>query len=267
MNTKQKTRGWVDAVLFAGFIATFFLDLTGVELHQWIGVFGGTLALYHLLSHWDWVSAVTQRFFGRTSGKARQYYAIDVAMLIGFAVITVTGLIISSWLNLTLTHYTAWLTVHITASILTLLVLVLKLALHGRWIVSAARGVFTHRAPQPAHLAAVAVRASGRPINRREFLEVMGVAGAASLLALIQGADSLKALSGGVAQAASQDASQTGAGTASTSSQSASSSTSANSSAASTCSVQCSRGCSYPGRCRRYVDSNNNNYCDLGECA
>src|SRR5512136_2030970 len=75
MKTKQKTRWRVDAVLFTGFIATFFLDLTGVELHQWIGVFGGALAVYHLLSHWDWASAVTQRFFGGTSGKARQYYA------------------------------------------------------------------------------------------------------------------------------------------------------------------------------------------------
>ena len=44
MNTKQKTRWWVDAVLFAGFIATFFLDLTGVELHQWLGIFGAALA-------------------------------------------------------------------------------------------------------------------------------------------------------------------------------------------------------------------------------
>ena len=268
MYTKQKTRGWVDAVLFTGFIATFFLDFTGVELHQWIGVFGGMLAVYHLLSHWDWVSAVTQRFFDRTSGRARQYYVLDGAMLIGFAVITITGLIISSWLNLTLTHYTAWLTVHITASILTLLVLMLKLALHGRWIVSAVRGVFTHRAPQPAHLTAVPVHASGRPVSRREFLEVMGVAGAASLLALVQGADSLKALSGGVAQAASQDASQTSSETASTSSQSGTSqSATASNNASSTCSVRCNRGCSYPGHCRRYVDSNNNNYCDLGECA
>jgi hypothetical protein len=198
--------------------------------------------------HWDWVSAVTQRFFGRTSGKARQYYAIDVAMLIGFAAIIATGLVISTWLNLTLAHYTAWLTVHIAASILTLLALVLKLALHSRWIASAVRGAFAHQAPQPARFAAVPVRAGGRPISRREFLEVMGVAGAASLLALIQCADSLKALSGGGAQAASQDSSQTSSGTALTSGQAASVSTSSTSNTTSTCSVRCNRGCSYPGR-------------------
>ncbi|MBN1312798.1 MAG: hypothetical protein JXB30_15395 [Anaerolineae bacterium] len=33
-----------------------------------------------------------------------------------------------------------------------------------------------------------------------------------------------------------------------------------------TCIVRCSRQCSYPGRCRRYVDVNQNNLCDFGEC-
>jgi hypothetical protein len=32
------------------------------------------------------------------------------------------------------------------------------------------------------------------------------------------------------------------------------------------CRVQCSKRCSYPGKCRKYVDRNNNKKCDLGEC-
>jgi hypothetical protein len=35
---------------------------------------------------------------------------------------------------------------------------------------------------------------------------------------------------------------------------------------AATCSVRCRRGCSFPGHCRRYIDSNGNGKCDLGEC-
>ena len=42
--------------------------------------------------------------------------------------------------------------------------------------------------------------------------------------------------------------------------------TQASSSASSACVVRCSKGCSYPGRCRRYVDTNSNKRCDLGEC-
>ncbi len=36
--------------------------------------------------------------------------------------------------------------------------------------------------------------------------------------------------------------------------------------AATNCVVRCPNGCSYPGRCRRYIDGNNNGKCDLGEC-
>lgn len=37
--------------------------------------------------------------------------------------------------------------------------------------------------------------------------------------------------------------------------------------AATACSVRCPRNCSFPGRCRKYVDSNGNGKCDLGECS
>ena len=278
MKDKQKSRWWVDAVLFTGFILTFFLDLTGVELHEWIGVFVGALAAYHLLSHWDWVSAVTQRFFGKTSDQARQYYILDTILMLGLTAITASGLVISTWLNLALGNYTGWLNVHIIASIATLLALALKLALHSRWIVNTTRSALARQPAAPAHPAAVPARAGAQPagtrrlpasrsISRREFLGVMGLAGAASLLALFRGAEGLIDLSGGDSQSASTNTSQNGSGSASTSSQeSASQSASGSASTSSTCNVICNRGCAYPGHCRRYTDSNNNGYCDLGEC-
>ncbi len=49
MNTKQK-RNWVlDAILFVIFIFTFLLDLTGVVLHQWLGIIAGAIATIHLI--------------------------------------------------------------------------------------------------------------------------------------------------------------------------------------------------------------------------
>jgi len=32
------------------------------------------------------------------------------------------------------------------------------------------------------------------------------------------------------------------------------------------CTVRCRNACSYPGHCKRYIDSNGNNRCDYGEC-
>ena len=112
MNSKQKTNWWIDLALFAGFITTFFLDQTGVGMHQWIGIFSGALAAYHLFRHRDWVGAVSKRFFGKTSAQARIYYFWDALLLLGFILIGVTGLVISTWLNLSLGNFTIWLPVN-----------------------------------------------------------------------------------------------------------------------------------------------------------
>jgi hypothetical protein len=257
MNTGQKTKWWVDVVLFSGFIVAFFLDFTGIGLHQWIGVAGGALAIYHLITHWSWVSAVTQRFFGRTSGRAQLYYLIDAGIFIGFAAIILTGFVISTWLSLSLTNYEAWLAVHIKSSIITLLLVVLKLGIHWRWIATAARN--TRRQPAVFHSRpAPAQQAVGvKRVSRREFMEVMGVTGVASLFALTGATSSLKSLQGTTVA----DNVQT-----TTISSAAANTTTANSSTSSSCFVQCNRRCSYPGHCRRYTDSNNNNFCDFGEC-
>ena len=302
MNTKQKKNWWIDAGLFVGMIVCFYLDLTGIELHQWLGVLGGALAVYHLIVHWDWVAAVSQRFFGRTSGKSRLYYVLDGLIFGGFGVITLTGLVISTWLNLSLSNYTEWLQVHIWSSIITLLVTVLKIALHWRWVVSATRSVLspeplTPEPVAPRQLAPVKVQASGRQMTRAEFLKVMGAVGVTSVMALTSAGSALKLLGGleettasaqpdttgnmsatAATSSSSSVASNTSQPTATPSAASTTESSSQSSSVSSTtdtssqtsntaCSVRCNHRCAYPGQCRKYTDSNNNGRCDLGECA
>jgi hypothetical protein len=251
----------MDVVLFGGFILAFLLDLTGVELHQWIGVAGGLLAVYHLLQHREWVDAVGERFFGRTSGRARLYFVLDTLLFAGFALMVFTGLLISTWLNLALSSQTAWLVVHILVSVGTLLILLLKLGLHWRWIVKAAGEALGRPAEctpaqpglQPAPVRVVA----GRRYSRREFLQMMGVVGAASALALLHAGSSLAAL---------QQAEPAESATTASTSQADGAGSSTWALSGSACQVQCDRGCAFPGRCRRYVDANDNQLCDLGEC-
>ena len=289
MNAKNKNRWILDAALFAGLIIACFVDLTGLELHQWIGVIAGAAALYHLVDHIDWVEAAGQRFFGRMAPRARTYFVIDAALLVGFFLMVGTGLVMSTWLNLALTGYAAWRTVHIGATIATLAVTALKVYMHRAWIVQTARKLIP--AAQPLVTAP-------SPLPRREFLGVMGVVSAATVLAMGQG---LKGLQNSTAEvettastgttssalatpmvetsqiataAATQTASPTAtaeatataveAAAADTSTSTSAASTTA--SAASTCSIRCGKRCSYPGHCRRYVDTNSNNRCDLGEC-
>jgi len=268
MNTKHTSHWLIDAALFTGLIAAFFLDLTGLELHQWLGAGIGVIATYHLLVHWQWVAAVTNRFFGKTSTRSRSYYLLNLAILAGFFTITFSGLVISSWLDLTLNNMESWLTIHILASISTLILVTLKIVLHWRWIAAVTRKVF-RPSPAPAAKPAPARPApsgSGQ-LSRAEFLNVIGFASAASFLALTQAVNSLSVMEAAAAETAQSTQSGSLASSSTASLFSASSASASLSSASQVCSLRCDRRCSYPGHCRHYEDTNNNGHCDFGECA
>jgi hypothetical protein len=255
-NNTHQTKWIIDAGLFAGFLIASLLDLTGLAVHQWLGLAVGVLAGYHLLAHWRWVKSVTQRWFGRTSGQARRFYLIDASLLAGFSLILLSGLVISTWFDLSLASYAAWRSIHLTVTIMTLALVVVKIGLHWRWIVKVGGRMLQGEATTEKR--AISPQFATVKVNseRRDFLKLMGVV---SLAALVAGYSALE----------SEEASATqSAGTAQEVSQPASAPESnENDASASQCSVRCNRGCSYPGHCRRYVDSNQNNRCDYGECA
>jgi hypothetical protein len=209
-SNKSQSRWWVDVALFILFIVAFLMDTTGLALHQWLGVIAGVLALYHLATHWNWVKAITARFLGSTTFRARAYYVIDAALLGGFFTIIGTGLVISTWFNLALPNYAAWYTVHVAASLVTLLATVLKIGLHWRWIANTVHQLTAQPAWAPVGVRPV------RPVvaraGRREFLKVAGVTAVAVILPL--GA-SLQSLTRASTLAASTDSTQvTGSGSA-----------------------------------------------------
>ena len=267
---KQKSNWLVDAALLAGFLVSFFLELTGVTLHQWLGVFIGIFCGYHLLAHWTWIKTVTRRYFGRTSGQTRLFYHMDASLLLGFVLIIGSGLVISTWLNLSITSYANWKSLHVWVSLITLALLVIKIGLHWRWIaVTARRKIlspsFTSAADNRLLQPAVAPATTGR----RDFLKLMGIVGAAALVA----ASSALNDNGTTAENVSfltQESLASNTSTDSTSledfSQNIGKTYSSQLDSSTSCIQRCNRGCSYPGHCRRYTDSNANNLCDLGEC-
>ena len=251
---KQKRNWIIDATLFGGFLLALWLDLTGLAVHQWLGIAVGALAGYHLAAHWSWVKAVTGRLFGRTSTQSRQFYTVDAGLAVGFVAIAVTGLVISTWLDLSLMSYAVWRNVHVLASVVTLFLVVVKIGLHWRWIVSTARRrIFP--APAPVRQAdAVQAVPAVTPMGRRDFVRLMAGVSAVALLA------GVNALSGDAGdQVGGASAVQAAENTTVQGSTSPASTTSS-------CRVRCGRRCSYPGHCHRYVDANNNGRCDLGEC-
>jgi len=262
-NRTHKTNGLIDAVVFGGFVLACFLNLTGQEVHQWLGMAVGCLALYHLWRHQAWVAAAVRRWFRGLAGRARLYSLLDLGLFAGLGGTIITGVVISSWLNLQLGDYAAWRDWHVGMTLATLGLLVAKLGLHWRWIAQALRA--PARSPALAGLPSPAVAAAAAPVGavgRRDFLKVMGAVSVAALVAGAQIVASQAAASLPVQEIASTVASSSSASTATTTTPASSSTTSAT-----TCQVRCNRRCSYPGHCRRYTDANQNGRCDLGECS
>jgi hypothetical protein len=265
MKTNKHKWNWmIDAVLLAGFLTTFFLDLTGLSLHQWLGIAVGLLAGYHFVLHWNWVKSVTLRVVGQTSRQARRYYVIDASLMLGFALILVTGLVISSWLALPLENYAAWKNIHVAASIITLLVIVGKMGMHWRWIVKTVRQFSpVPNAPATTAISLQPVAASAR-MDRRRFLMLMGAVSIPAVFAISRVLDDGQNT---LIQAAVDDQTTSDYQSPSSSQQASSTLTGSSASVSSgNCTIRCNKGCSYPGHCRRYVDTNGNNRCDLGEC-
>jgi hypothetical protein len=291
---KQKTNWLINAVLFGGFLGALWLDLTGMAVHQWLGLAVGALAGYHLWKHWRWVEAVTARFFGRTSRQSRTFYVVDAGLAVGFGIILVTGLVISTWLDLSLVSYAVWRTVHVAASIATLALLVAKIGLHWRWIIGVARrNIFPAPAPSRRTAAAQSVPVTAQvPLGRRDFVRLMAGVGAVTLLTGVnplkkmfyapadsvdnqaEASAAIQATSTTPAPSTTSSTALTGSVDDQTEASAATQATSATLTPSTTssartsdsCTVRCSNQCSYPGRCRKYVDANNNGRCDLGEC-
>jgi hypothetical protein len=76
--TQRQMLNWLlDAGIFIAFLLAFFLNLTGLEVHQLIGAAISAAALLHLVLHFDWVKTMTARLFGSAPARQKIYYALD----------------------------------------------------------------------------------------------------------------------------------------------------------------------------------------------
>jgi hypothetical protein len=270
---KYKTNWWIDLILVFLFWVSFFPEATGLSLHEWLGAAAVAVAALHLITHWKWTGNTLLRFFSKTTTRARIFLLVDLGVFSGFCMILITGLLISTWLDLPIQDLAGWTHVHLMVSVFTLLLVVLKLILHWRWVAtSAQRFVF---APVIGSSPAAGSPRAIQPVTRRDFLKVSGVLGAATVLTVHSLFDETVEAQAQSTIANDRVDTPRPSATAQASpvdpalgiSAGADPSTAAQTApTAAACVVLCPNGCFYPGRCRRYVDRNDNGKCDNGEC-
>lgn len=110
----------------------------GLSFHEWAGLIIVLFFLLHKFVNWGWIKKVTLSLFSRVPGKARLNYFLDILLLVGLTLITLSGIAISrtidfSWLNLGGNHM-FWRVMHTSSSLLVLALFGIHLGLHWKWV-------------------------------------------------------------------------------------------------------------------------------------
>lgn len=140
MNTKTRKKLIIDSVMSVLFLLLMNLTLTGIAWHEVIGIAIPVLFAVHLLFNRQWIRSLTTHF--RSANRRGQTLFLLGGMLgLAVAVTIGSGIRLSQILfpALAATDTGSWHRIHVAASWTSLLLLLVHVTLHGRWLMNLIR--------------------------------------------------------------------------------------------------------------------------------
>jgi len=194
MKNKKLVKIIINVILLVSFLLTYFLELTGLELHQYLGIAVGIFLAVHIITHAEWIKQVSNRFYKKISGRVRFYYLMDAVLLLNIVSITITGILISTWLTIDVSLYVRIRSIHIISSISGLAFLIIKIAFHWKFFARIFRKIHLPKIGQ-LKVSPAAVPSRGKPAyTRRDALKTIGVITAVGALGLYKAVDAMSIL-------------------------------------------------------------------------
>jgi hypothetical protein len=145
----------VDALVMIAFVAVLNVPLTGLAIHEWLGIVLGVGLIVHTLQHTKWITTTTRRFLSWTSFQNRVNYLVMVGIFFGFVSITISGLLISEvalpWIGLNPRGGSFFLWLHLSSVGWVIWLTAIHLAVNWRWIVSTTDRLVFKRFTQSAN--------------------------------------------------------------------------------------------------------------------
>jgi hypothetical protein len=130
----------LDIVIFAAFLVVDDPALTGMTIHEWLALALAATIVTHLLFHWNWLVALSRKFFKNLFHQSLLNYLVDALFFISLTAAMLSGLLISKSVMQTLGFQMngnhAWESIHKLVADLSLLMLGLHFALHFKWVVT-----------------------------------------------------------------------------------------------------------------------------------
>ncbi len=135
-----KTNLTLDITIFSAFLVAGNPALTGLAVHEWLGVSFAAALITHLLFHWDWITSLTRTFFKKLFHASRLNFVVDSLLFVAMTAAMLSGLMISknvlATFGIQLEVSRAWRSIHSLAADASLIFVALHFALHWKWVVS-----------------------------------------------------------------------------------------------------------------------------------
>jgi hypothetical membrane protein len=127
---------YVDVLLLAMLLLLFSPRMTGLSIHEWLGISLGGVLIIHLLLSWTWISLTTRRVVSAPNRRTRVNYVLNCLLFILIIVEVTSGFEISQVSLPSLGIHTiddrSWRALHNQTLNWTMLVLGFHLAMNWR---------------------------------------------------------------------------------------------------------------------------------------
>jgi hypothetical protein len=135
---RARTNLVLDVGIGIAFLVAANPPLTGLAIHEWLGVAFAATLVAHLVLHWEWLTAATRSFVVRQGRGKRLNYIVDACLFVALTAATLSGLLISrhvmAALGLPLPAGRAWRGIHSLAANASIAALGVHLGLHWNWL-------------------------------------------------------------------------------------------------------------------------------------
>ena len=132
----------VNAVFLMIYLVAEYPGVTGLFIHEWIGVVLFILFLVHAILHGDWMLDIMRRL-GALPAVSYGNLAIDIVLFVVFLVVTLSGLMVSRHVLPAVGFYAPgyfiWKPIHAIFAEILLVLIILHLVTHWRWVWQAVR--------------------------------------------------------------------------------------------------------------------------------
>lgn len=142
----------LDVVLFLVFLMIYEEHATGITIHEWGALALASVAVVHMLLHWQWIVAFGKRFFQRIKGEIRFNYIVNSLLFVALTTVTFSGLMMSEVvmpvLGIEIGQNGFWHWLHALSADVSLGLMALHLALHWKWIFSTVQRLLIGSSPR-----------------------------------------------------------------------------------------------------------------------